>query len=354
VTTRHIGDAMSMLDAGGDVASERRFRRFERQAANMGMAGAQFDRFVARRLARDNARRQINSLVLQQAFVGAASAPGEEEQFGAAASRTADREARDFQRFKDRFGPRFAEMAHRESTRRSLAAGAAELERRKKAERDRAYWSGRSGSPFWARAEKPTFVGPPRPQPTGEDLRRAFMGTSGGFPAFAAGGLVGGNGTTDSLLARLTPGEFVMSRQATRDIGANNLAKANAGGSGGGSLGLPPEVQQAMAAYNQTSAKLAEGMTAFAGPAQALASSLTLFGASVDKLVGAMEKFPTSVEHSHRVTAEVVINGAEAFAGMEDRWKGMMAEYVTGAVHKALEDRMPEAPGRLRSDPTRV
>lgn len=56
---------------------------------------------------------------------------------------------------------------------------------------------------------------------------------SGGF---AEGGLVAGpgTGTSDSILANLSNGEFVMSDAATKAIGPDNLAAMNAGKSGGG------------------------------------------------------------------------------------------------------------------------
>jgi TP901 family phage tail tape measure protein len=49
---------------------------------------------------------------------------------------------------------------------------------------------------------------------------------------FAQGGLVGGVGNIDSVPAILTPGEFVMSKQAVQNIGAQNLADMNQGGGG--------------------------------------------------------------------------------------------------------------------------
>ena len=49
---------------------------------------------------------------------------------------------------------------------------------------------------------------------------------------FAQCGLVGGVGNIDTVPAILTPGEFVMSKQAVQNIGAQNLADMNQGGGG--------------------------------------------------------------------------------------------------------------------------
>lgn len=47
---------------------------------------------------------------------------------------------------------------------------------------------------------------------------------------FASGGLVPGSGNSDTVSARLTPGEFVIRKRAVEAIGAENLAKMNSGG----------------------------------------------------------------------------------------------------------------------------
>lgn len=52
----------------------------------------------------------------------------------------------------------------------------------------------------------------------------------GGVIGFASGGLVPGSGNSDSVSARLTPGEFVMRKSAVRSIGASNLSRMNMGG----------------------------------------------------------------------------------------------------------------------------
>jgi TP901 family phage tail tape measure protein len=49
----------------------------------------------------------------------------------------------------------------------------------------------------------------------------------GGVIGFARGGLVPGSGDSDSVNARLTPGEFVMRKSAVRSIGVGNLGRMN-------------------------------------------------------------------------------------------------------------------------------
>ena len=50
---------------------------------------------------------------------------------------------------------------------------------------------------------------------------------------FAQGGLVGGQGSGDTVPAMLTPGEFVLSRSAVQDIGVDTAQRINQGGGAG-------------------------------------------------------------------------------------------------------------------------
>tara|TARA_Y100001938_G_C8095232_1_gene437695 strand:- start:2567 stop:4648 length:2082 start_codon:yes stop_codon:yes gene_type:complete len=55
---------------------------------------------------------------------------------------------------------------------------------------------------------------------------------------FAQGGLVGGVGNKDTVPAMLTPGEFVMTRQAVDQLGVNTLEQMNQGEGGGITLNI--------------------------------------------------------------------------------------------------------------------
>ena len=66
----------------------------------------------------------------------------------------------------------------------------------------------------------------------GPDNRIGKMG-GGVVRRFATGGLVPGSGDTDSVPAMLTPGEFVMNKQATKAIGSDKLHSINRRSRGG-------------------------------------------------------------------------------------------------------------------------
>lgn len=54
-----------------------------------------------------------------------------------------------------------------------------------------------------------------------------FAGALGGRKKFASGGKVPGSGNSDSVPALLTPGEFVVNKQAAQSVGFHNLARMN-------------------------------------------------------------------------------------------------------------------------------
>ena len=62
------------------------------------------------------------------------------------------------------------------------------------------------------------------------------------------------------------------------------------------------------------------------------------------------EKFPTEVSHTHKVSAEVVINDGGALREMKADERGWVMSYVNGAIAKEFESRLPDAPRPARAD----
>jgi uncharacterized phage infection (PIP) family protein YhgE len=118
----------------------------------------------------------------------------------------------------------------------------------------------------------------------------------------------------------------------------------DAGNSGGNSSGNSSEK------WVQQLATLSQALNSFSSPASSLVSGFGLFNNSVSQLTEALSKFPTNIDHTHRITAEVVINGAEAFNGMEDKFKTMMANYVNNAIATSLERNFPDNPKKPTGD----
>jgi TP901 family phage tail tape measure protein len=267
--------------------------------------------WVNAQLARADAARQAGAVGFEQALAGAADLPGEDEQFAAAAQRVGETEGRDSVRFRQQFsGPA------RQAVEQFLA------KRQKEAGR-RAQVRGTQRN-------------------VADDLRPLFGGQK---PLrFAAGGFVPGSGAQDSVPAMLTPGEYVMNQEMLRAMALAGAASTpGAGGFGGGGGGGSLQAGGGQSLVDAVG-KFSQAVGAFSQSSQTLVGAVGAFGTSVEKLAGVLEKFPTEVEHHHQVTADVNINGADAFAGMQDEFKTMMTEYVTDAVNEALDRRFPDGP----------
>ncbi|SLN31721.1 hypothetical protein [Oceanibacterium hippocampi] len=75
---------------------------------------------------------------------------------------------------------------------------------------------------------------------------------------FATGGLVPGFGGTDSVIARVTPGEFVMTPEAVNDIGVGTLTAINRGGAFNEMASEIRALREEIAALRADNARLAE------------------------------------------------------------------------------------------------
>lgn len=76
-------------------------------------------------------------------------------------------------------------------------------------------------------ALRETEEGPVSVKKRRKELRKLFETYFDSLPKFAFGGSVSGTGTTDSLLARLTPGEFVLKSDTVRQLGVPFLNALN-------------------------------------------------------------------------------------------------------------------------------
>lgn len=100
-------------------------------------------------------------------------------------------------------------------------------------------------------------------------IASSLFGSIGSMFGFADGGLVSGagTGTSDSILAKLSNGEFVMNASAVNRIGAGNLQSMNSGGrSSGGAISIFVNVPETMG--RQSSSQLAQQIGAHVSRAQ--------------------------------------------------------------------------------------
>lgn len=141
---------------------------------------------------------------------------------------------------------------------------------------------------------------------------------------FAGGGHVPGVGNTDSVFAKLTPGEFVFNKAATAAIGANTLATAQkfaTGGLVGGSAG-------ATSLQNQPSADLQDPVNTFGAHVNVFGSHIDRFGAVVQQMGEAL-KSKIQLEGRQQITVNVT--------GVQ---QGQQNDNLVAIVNDAIKDQL--------------
>jgi hypothetical protein len=156
---------------------------------------------------------------------------------------------------------------------------------------------------------------------------------------FATGGMVGGTGSGDIIPAMLTPGEFVLNKDAVARTGVQNLQKMNDGGQVGQTKSGDELAQtlnrfvQASGGFGEAADRLAQSFVNFVGVAQALAS--------------AIEKMPTTLSIKGEHNVNVNINGAEVMSKLTPDIQNMVTQEVKNALGKIFDENMPEAGIRI-------
>ncbi len=165
----------------------------------------------------------------------------------------------------------------------------------------------------------------------GDRLKKEY-----GVRGFALGGLVPGFGSQDSVPARLSPGEFVLNRQAVQSTGLANLNGANSGGAQTGSSA-------------PNSDALTRALLDFGTKSDAVASAFRLFNTGADQLSKALDNFPRQVEHNGRFEVVVTHVGGEVFQALEPSVAQLVDRKVKAVLDSEFERRVPDAPRPLRS-----
>lgn len=148
---------------------------------------------------------------------------------------------------------------------------------------------------------------------------------------FAEGGVVPGLGNTDSIPAMLTPGEFVMNKNAVEKIGVDKLAKAN---------------KQGRAKFHD-GGLAANGIRANSGgDSSELKTVFDGFNASVNKLAEVatnLTKIPSTISMTVRHTVEVVFNGAEVLSTLQPALQDLAIKTAGTQINRMIADKFPDA-----------
>lgn len=159
---------------------------------------------------------------------------------------------------------------------------------------------------------------------------------------FAFGGMVPGRGRGDIVPAMLEPGEFVMRRNAVKNIGLHKLQQMNALAFGGEQekdiIDLVGGKKGGVVRTNAIGFQQG-GLV----PNVNLENFNTNFGVNIQKLADAISAIPHTITLEAKHTIEVIHNGAQIFQNMEPSIVTMVEKTVEDALNKMLREKFNEA-----------
>jgi hypothetical protein len=310
---------LEVLQSGIEARARARIASGRLNPSNLG-------RYIGARLLEADASRQVGSLVEQQLYAGAASAPGEEEQFSGAIGRLTTQEERNARRFRQRFGPGFAILAGAKPPKRFGTGGIVT-----------------GGSP--GRDSVPALLTPGEMVLTPRQARYLAAGgyaVPGGPFAFSIATIEGAAG----MAAGGFPAAAFRAQAPPAWTGSGGFGRADQPARGGPVTapcqpppGLDPEAVRILSA----------GFSSFTGAASSLAGALTSFGPVADQLSKALNQMPREIEGRHTVELNMTVNG-ESVAGMRDEAIGAARRAAVEVVRESFGRFLPEMPTPLQGD----
>jgi len=121
---------------------------------------------------------------------------------------------------------------------------------------------------------------------------------------YAAGGIVPGTGSGDTVPALLTPGEMVVPK--------HQVKKFAAGGMVGGESGSYADIMDAANRFNQAAAQIGQGLSGFSTSVAAFGESVGTFGEFVAQFDEAVSKIPEEITLSGANDISVNIMGQDS------------------------------------------
>ncbi len=171
-----------------------------------------------------------------------------------------------------------------------------------------------------------------------------------GVRRFATGGHVPGSGISDSVPALLTPGEFVLSRQAASRMGGSALQHLNRGGFAGRPAYLADGGTATGSSSGGDSSQLAQALTTFGRDSAAFGQSATqlsqafaTFNSNSGTLAEALAAFPKQMTGTFQHTVQVNHNGAAIFEKLTPEIQAMVTSEVKKTIGRVFKEHMPDA-----------
>lgn len=177
-----------------------------------------------------------------------------------------------------------------------------------------------------------------------EDGRRIVRDVDGLEFRFASGGLVGGTGVGDTVPAMLTPGEFVLRRDAVRQIGLQNLESINRMQNGGvvGSSSAGKEIGGGGEDYSKFIQGIAQEFQQFNQTVMSLGDMFGRFQESTQKLAEVLSNMPSSIDLNGSHKVEVIINGAEVMTNLKPEIAAMIEQKTKEVLNNFIKQNLPD------------
>lgn len=162
---------------------------------------------------------------------------------------------------------------------------------------------------------------------------------------YAFGGYTGPySGGGDNIPAYLQGGEYVLRRGAVNNLGVDTLNALNTDNKNSLSNLLSGGRSQSPGGSSQDFAVLQQSMQLFNNSSQPLVTALNNFQRDAQSLADAMSKFPTSLRIEGKQTIEVIHNGAEIFASLEDSISEKIRGETTTQLQNYFSKNLPDVP----------
>jgi TP901 family phage tail tape measure protein len=178
---------------------------------------------------------------------------------------------------------------------------------------------------------------------------------------FAAGGMVPGRGAGDTVPAMLTPGEFVLKKSAVNAIGLDNLHMLNNIQQFANGGQVQKQSSRAITANanffkqfieankilfgagsDNKKKKFAAGGFVTGGISDNTLMAFSSFNSNINRLSVALDNFPREITGSFSHRVEVIHNGTQMFAGMQESIIRLVEATAIRSINNMIKSKFPD------------
>ena len=155
---------------------------------------------------------------------------------------------------------------------------------------------------------------------------------------FNSGGFIPGVGNSDSVDARLTPGEFIIRKESASLLGArflNNLNKSSKKSTKGVGSGVRFQEGGLVSAFGNGGSVSLDGVGSFG-------IAISSFVSGVNTLSTSLDAFPREITGNFKHSIEVIFNGAEIMTRLMPEIQDIALSTAKSELRKFVNDKLPD------------